>query len=561
MRKTNSLVILLGAILILSFIGSRISKNLGSTHVGGNETEDLEKFNEIVSYVSSFYVDDVEWNKTIQGAIDGLLSGLDPHSVYISSQDAKLNEESFQGKYEGIGIQYDVIDGYLTVITPIPGSPSDKLGLLPGDKIIAIDGISAIGISSSDVPKKLKGPKGTSVDITVMREGTEDPLDFTIVRDDIPIFTINTTFLSEDSTGYISLGRFAKITEDEMSEALGTLNNQGMKRLILDLRWNAGGFLDQAVKLASQFIAGHKKIVYTEGRLKDFDEEFYTDTFNHRKVYEMPLIILINNASASASEIVAGAIQDYDRGLIIGTTSFGKGLVQREFPLNDNSKLRLTISKYYTPSGRLIQRPYKGKEIDQYYASVFDSAQVVATEDSVAARPVFHTSKGRKVFGGGGISPDVAITYISMDKVPALSQKFFQKRLFFEVASRYAKNNKYLEESFSSYLKTFKINQSMLTHLEELAIEKDIEFSRSDFRQNAAYFKSRLKAEIARSLWGTEKYYQVLLLYDNQYNEARKLFFQAEELLNGTEFQKMRDNVPAKTDIIGMYLRLDFARS
>jgi carboxyl-terminal processing protease len=373
MRKTNSLIILVGAILILSFVGSRIKQRLGSPFDGKNESQNLEKFNEIVSYVSTFYVDDVQWDKAMMGAIDGLLSELDPHSVYISSQEAKLNEENFQGQYQGIGIHFDVIDGYLTVITPIPGSPSDELGLLPGDKIISINGVSSIGISSNEVPKKLKGPKGTSVDITVMREGVDEPIEFTIIRDDIPIYTINTSFLSSDSTGYISLGRFAKITEEEFDTALEELSSQGMKRLILDLRWNAGGYLDQAVKLASRFIDGHQKVVYTEGRLSEFDEEFFTDTFSKHKVYDIPLILLINNASASASEIVAGAIQDYDRGLIVGTTSFGKGLVQREFPLNDDSRLRLTISKYYTPSGRLIQRPYEGKELDQYYSTLIDS--------------------------------------------------------------------------------------------------------------------------------------------------------------------------------------------
>jgi carboxyl-terminal processing protease len=539
MRKTNSLIILVGAILILSFVGSRIKQRLGSPFEGKNESQNLEKFNEIVSYVSTFYVDDVEWNKAMMGAIDGLLSELDPHSVYISSQEAKLNEENFQGKYQGIGIHFDVIDGYLTVITPIPGSPSDELGLLPGDKIIAINGVSSIGISSNEVPKKLKGPKGTSVNITVQREGVEEPIKFTIIRDDIPIYTINTSFLSSDSTGYISLGRFAKITEEEFDTALEDLSNQGMKRLILDLRWNAGGYLDQAVKLASRFIDGHQKVVYTEGRLSEFDEEFFTDTFSKQKVYDIPLIILINNASASASEIVAGAIQDYDRGLIVGTTSFGKGLVQREFPLNDESRLRLTISKYYTPSGRLIQRPYEGKELDQYYSTLLDSMIGNAETDSTEERPIFYTAAGRTVFGGGGITPDVNIKYVTGDKVPSLTQKFFQKRLFFEVASHYVNNRKNFNYTLPEYLDTFRIEYSLLNELEELALQKEITFSHLDFRQNSDYFKSRIKAEIARVLWGSDKYYQVLLLYDNQYSEARKLFMRMDSMLHPSAAEEL----------------------
>ncbi len=542
MRKLNTFIIVLGAILILSFVGSRINNHLSYPSGSKEESTNLEKFNEIVEYVSSFYVDDVQWNNAMQGAIEGLLSELDPHSVYISSQDAQLNEENFQGKYEGIGIQFDVIDGYLTVISPISGSPSDKLGLLPGDKIISIDGESSIGISTSDVPKKLKGPKGTSVDITVMREGVDNPLEFTIIRDDIPIFTVNASFITEDGTGYISLGRFAKITEDEMINTLQELDESGMQRLILDLRWNAGGYLDQAVKLASLFIKGHKKIVYTEGRLPDFDEEFYTDTYDHLQVYEVPLIVLINNASASASEIVAGAVQDYDRGLIVGTTSFGKGLVQREFPLNDNSRLRLTISKYYTPSGRLIQRPYKGKEIDQYYADHVDSIVTESIEDTLKEHSVYYTASGREVYGGGGIAPDVVINYISRDKKSSLTQKFFQKRMFFDIASRYANSNGTIKAAFQSYLKYFEVDRSLLQELENQARQKKIEFSSADFWQNTEYFKSRLKAEIARSIWGTEKYYQVLLLYDNQYNEALGLFSHAEDLLNPSKSRKLVKN-------------------
>jgi carboxyl-terminal processing protease len=531
MKKLNSFIVLLGVILILALIGSRITDYLDRPNGGENESQNLEKFNEIVKYVSAFYVDDVQWNNAMKGAINGFLSELDPHTNYISAQDAKLNEESFEGRYEGIGIQFDVIDKYLTVITPIPGSPSDKLGLLPGDRIISINGESAIGISSTDVPKKLKGPKGTSVDITVMRESLNEPLDFTIVRDNIPIFTINSSFITSDSTGYISLGRFAKITEDEMGEALDELSDAGMKRLIFDLRWNAGGFLDQAVKIASMFIKGHKKIVYTEGRLSDFDEEFFTDTFNHRKVYDIPLIVLINHASASASEIVAGAIQDYDRGLIVGTTSFGKGLVQREFPLNDDSRLRLTISKYYTPSGRLIQRPYKGKEIDQYYSTVMDSMPAETPLDSSAEKPIYHTSGGREVYGGGGITPDIVVKYKSRDKSPSLTQRFIQKRLFFEVASKYASNHKSLKKSFNDYLHSFEVDEYLLNELKNLVDKKDIDYTDSEFMANKNYYKSMLKAEIARNIWGNEKYYQVLMLYDNQYKKALSLFYRLDELL------------------------------
>ena len=531
MRKTNTILLIISIILILFLFGSRFTSSFKNVFRDSKEAENVEKFNEIIRYVSTFYVDDVNWDEAMMGAIEGLLSELDPHSVYISKEDAMLNEENFQGKYQGIGIHFDIIDGYLTVISPIPGSPSDKIGLLPGDKIVSINGESAINISGNDVHKKLKGPKGSSVDVTITRTGVKEPLEFTIVRDEIPIFTINTSFLNPDSTAYISLGRFAKITADEMDKALEELSARGMKRLILDLRWNAGGLLDQAVKLASEFIGGHKKIVYTEGRLSDFDEQFFTDSFDKEKVYNIPMIILINHASASASEIVAGAIQDYDRGLIVGTTSFGKGLVQREYVLNDNSRLRLTISKYYTPSGRLIQRPYEGKEIDQYYSTMYDSAISVEEPDSSDQRPEYFTTSGRKVYGGAGISPDVRVKSISKDKTPSLTQKFFQKRLFFEIASKYANNHGYLKNSFQSYLESFQVSTELLNEFKAHAAKKEVDFSNLQFRQNHDYYRARLKAEIARSLWGTERYYQVLLIYDNQYLEALKLFYEIEKLL------------------------------
>ena len=534
MRKLNAIIIASSILLILILFGSRFGREIRPILGFDSESRNIGKFTEIVDYISTYYVDDVDWDQTMIGAIDGLLRKLDPHSVYISAEDAELNEENLQGMYQGIGIHFDIIDGYLTVIVAIPGSPSDKLGLLPGDKIVEIDGESAYGISVNDVPKKLKGPKGTKVEIKVRRNGIPEDLDFTIIRDDIPISSVNSFFMTADSTGYVSVGRFAKITNDEVENALQELLAQGMKRLILDIRWNAGGLLDQAVKLSAKFLSGRQKIVYTEGRLSEFNEEFYTDTFSSETVFEQPLIVLINHGSASASEILAGSIQDHDRGLIVGTTSFGKGLVQREYPLKDGSRLRLTISKYYTPSGRLIQRPYEGKDIEQYYETTMDSVQADEAADSLADRPVYYTDNGRPVYGGGGITPDVIVKTVTNDKAPALTQKLYQKRLFFEVASAYAASHEYLEKDFNSFLTDFEVSEALLRQLKGLAIDRGIDFGHLTFQSNSGYFKSRLKAEIARSLWGNEKYYQVLLLYDNQYLTALQLFRNIEKLLHDT---------------------------
>jgi carboxyl-terminal processing protease len=530
MRKWSTILAFILIVLLLALIGSRLEPLIFNRYADSHKDENLEKFNRVIDYISAFYVDSVEWDSTMETAIESMLTQLDPHSVYIDAANAQLNEENFQGRYQGIGIQFDVIDGYLTVIAPIPGSPSDKLGLMAGDRIIKINGKSAIGISRADVPKKLKGPKGTSVRITVTRNGIDDELDFTITRDTIPIFTIDTYFMTEDSTGYIFITRFAKTTEEEFDSALALLESAGMKRLILDLRWNAGGYLDQAVKVASRFIHGKKRIVYTRGRLKEFKEDYYTDTFGARKVRNMPLIVLINNGSASASEIVAGAIQDYDRGILVGTPTFGKGLVQREFPLPDSSQLRLTISKYYTPSGRLIQRPYKGKDLSSYYDQSNDSVQV----DSQAARPVYFTSLGRKVFGGGGISPDSAVILNTLYREP-LIQRFAQQRVFFEFAARYAAQNQQLSRSFNSFKDSFTISNSALNDFKSLAREKGVEFSKETFGASQKYTKIRIKAEIARVLWGIDKYRQVMLEIDEQYILARKLFPFTRRILTGNK--------------------------
>jgi carboxyl-terminal processing protease len=392
MRRLSTIIILLLVVVILALIGSRLDDHLLNGFGGSEKVKNAEKFQRVVDYITAFYVDTVGWDSLMESAIEGILSDLDPHSVYINASNARINEENFQGEYEGIGIQFDVIDGFLTVISPIPGSPSDKLGLMSGDRIVKINNESVIGISRNDVPKKLKGPKGSSVNISVMREGIDELLDFSIVRDTVPIVTIDTYFLTEDSTGYIFLTRFAQTTEEEFDAALALLESAGMKRLILDLRWNAGGYLDQAVKVASRFLHGKKRIVYTRGRLPEFKDDYYTDTFGARKVRNIPLILLVNHGSASAAEIVAGAIQDYDRGILVGTTTFGKGLVQREFPLPDSSQIRLTVSKYYTPSGRLIQRPYKGKDINYYYDEIYDTTgKFMAVVGSLLTRSSYST--------------------------------------------------------------------------------------------------------------------------------------------------------------------------
>ena len=534
MKKKYQILLLILSIAIVTYSGIKVNNYLLGTEEKNVKVENQQKFLQSLNYISNFYVDDVDWDKSFQGAINGFLSNLDPHSIYISPSEVEINEENNTGKYQGIGIQFDILDGYLTVIAPISGSPSEKLGLMAGDKIIKINGENAVGLTTAEVQKLLKGEKDTSVDISILRKSVDKELKFTIIRDEIPINTVFTSFINEDKTGYIFLTRFSKTTEEEIEQALGNLEDQGMEKLILDLRWNPGGFLDQAVRIVGKFINGHKRVVYTRGRLSQFDEDYYTDSFGESVVRNYPIIVLINHASASASEIVAGAIQDYDRGLIVGETSFGKGLVQREFPLQDNSRLRLTISKYYTPSGRLIQRPYENTSLTEYYMADTDSIYEESSTDSLSQNK-FHTSNGRNVYGGGGIKPDVTVDYTSASKSQRLTQQLHQHRIFFEVAAEYANHNSYLSEDFENFLKNFKITNKLLNSVKDSASEKNIKINNKEFSNDLGYIKIRLKAELARSLWDNSKYYQIIMINDNQFQKALSLFPEAQKIIAGLD--------------------------
>ena len=496
-----------------------------------NEQKSIQKLQEVINLTHEYYVEDVDWETVSSKAIEGMLHALDPHSVYFTPEEAMNNDESFDGKYQGIGIQYDVIDGYINVISVIPGSPSEKVGLSAGDIIVEINGESAHGITNSEVPRKLKGPKDTIVEVGVNRAGFDELLNFKIVRDEIPIFTVNTSFMANDSTGYIWINRFASTTADELENALIILEKQGMKQLVMDLRGNGGGFLRQAVRVVGKFIADHKKVVYTRGRLAKFDEAHFTDEYGKSIERNYPLIVLINHSTASASEIVAGALQDYDRALIVGTRSFGKGLVQNEFVLNDGSRLRLTISKYYTPSGRLIQKPYRDKTYDEYYADneFYDETNQA---DSIKADSVFHTSMGRKVYAGGGILPDTVITYESYSKSPRLTQKLFEKRIFYEVAAVFASQNKSLKDDFDYFASGYNLPAKWLNALKIKAKDNDVIFPEEDWQTDNQFIMNRLKAEIARNFWSQKEFWQIILQDDNQFKEALTLFPLAKKIQN-----------------------------
>jgi len=522
-RSSTFLVL---AVVILGSVGFVLTHN-AFAGIQKDLHSQMAKMMEVARFAQRHYVEDVDWDDAMEGAISGMLEQMDPHSVYISQDKASANKENFSGKYEGIGIQFDVIDGYLTVISAVPDGPADRLGILPGDKIVKINGVSSVGTDRNDVPGKLKGPKGTTVDVAIKREGQAEPLDFTIIRDIIPLSTITSNFMADDSTGYIQVNRFAAITSKEVEEKLVELEQTGLKRLILDLRGNSGGYLHEAVKLAGKFIKGHKLVVYTKGRNQRVDEEYYADHFGRKFVRNYPVIVLINRGSASASEIVAGAIQDYDRGLIVGENSFGKGLVQKEFNLQDGSAVRITTAKYYTPSGRCIQREYKGKRVDEYYSEVVDSSWY--SQDSLRNRPVFHTlKKGRTVYGGGGIQPDVRITANNISKSPTLTNEMLTKRVFFEFSNKWIADHPELATyTRKRFRDDFHLTQKGYRDFKAYTISKDVKVEEAEFKKDWEYIELRLKAEIARQIWDSNAYYYIALTGDKQFKRAMELFDQA----------------------------------
>jgi carboxyl-terminal processing protease len=467
-------VLLLIAALTLSY-----RFETGSAANNTNTLNHFQKINYILKVVDNVYVDEPDIDKVMEGAIEGMLKALDPHSSYIPADKQKEVEEDFVGHFGGIGIEFEIKDKYLTVVSAIPDTPSDRIGLMPGDKIIRIDKKTAFDITTEEVFKRLKGPVGTKVNITIARSGLEEPMDYEIIRAAIPIYSVIAECMLDDKiTGYISINRFANKTSAELENALNMLEAKGMKRLILDLRGNPGGLLDQAVEVVDKFIDKGKLIVYTKGRYKDFDDSFYsTSAATHKKV---PMIVLIDAGSASASEIVSGALQDHDRAFILGARSFGKGLVQRPFELGDGSVARITISRYYTPTGRLIQRPYdEGSEsyfLDRFTDPELISEEQVAKEDSIKkAETYFTLNKKRKVFGGGGITPDSLITY---DLLSPLMTDLFRQRAFQDYAISFFNNTKESEISwkndFEKFYNSFKLSEKMMNDFKAVLKEKKI---------------------------------------------------------------------------------------
>ena len=475
-----------------------------------------QKFGTLLNYIDKLYVEDADAAELVETAIVAMLEELDPHSVYIPAEDLKEADEPLNGNFEGVGIQFNIFKDTILVVSPIPGGPSEKLGIMSGDRIIMVDGnlVAGVGVTNNDVQKLLKGPKGTTVRVSIQRGNDPELLKYEIIRDQIPIFSIDAAYMVNARTGYIKINRFAKTTMEELYAALDTLQSQGMKDLILDLQGNGGGMLRTATEMADEFISGDKLLVYTEGRSFPKEE---TRASRKGRFEKGRLVVLIDEGSASASEIVSGAIQDWDRGLIVGRRSFGKGLVQRPVYLPDGSAVRLTVQKYYTPSGRCIQKPYE-EGVDAYRAERFDrfSQGELFTLDSLDLPDSlrFETRlQQRPVYGGGGILPDVFVPIDTSD-----NSEYFSRILRKGLDNRFAMT--YVDSLRSEllvryptperYLRDFKLSPADLDRFIAFAAAEEVAYVEEDWNTSQAAITLRLKAMIGRNIHNSQLFYQVI---------------------------------------------------
>lgn len=507
-----------------------------------NVFEQLSKIKDVLSLTEKNYVDNVDLKKLTEAAITGMLNTLDPHSVYIPTTQFERVTEEFRGKFEGIGVSFRVINDTITVIEPVGGGPSARLGILSNDRIVRIDDSSAIGFDDNRVMRTLRGPRGTKVKVSIIRPGVREILDFEIIRDEIPLTSVDAAFMVGKDIGYIRVNQFKETTSSEMDKALARLSGSNMKRLVLDLRSNGGGYLDQAYRMADLFLDGGspqapRMIVYTKARRPENEETHFARSGD---AYErLPVIMLVDNGSASASEIVAGAIQDWDRGLVVGETTFGKGLVQRQWKLADGSAFRLTIAKYYTPSGRLIQRPYEGKAKDQYQREAFtrqeqegENLEHAVDAHADSAGPTFKTSSGRTVRGGGGITPDYIV---KPGNVTALFSNIARRNLFYDFTKEYMEGRGLplrttYAEGVTMFKTEYQIPTSVVNDFRAFVASKGVEVIEKEFEQDREFLVTRLKASIGQTLYGYEGWIAIMLDVDAQFQRALTLFPEAEKI-------------------------------
>lgn len=509
------------------YIGTRLQtpSGAGSSFFTLSPTG-FDKISDIITYIEQEYVDTVEKEKLMDLSIEKMLQTLDPHSSYITAADLNAANEPLEGNFEGIGVEFHIQDDTIMVVSAISGGPSEAVGIRSGDRIVEVNDtlVAGIGIGNNDVLRKLRGQGGTKVRVKIFRRGTPKLLSFTITRGKIPIYSLDAAFMADPKTGYIRISRFAATTYDEFVQASDKLDSQGMTRMIIDLRGNPGGYLDAATKIADEFISEGKSIVYTEGKSRPRADY---DATSGGRFENLPVIVLIDEGSASASEILAGALQDWDRGTIIGRRSFGKGLVQEQTVLPDGSAIRLTIARYYTPTGRSIQKPYKdGYEEYNNELNKRFTHQELLNLDSIKFPDSlkYTTPKGKVVYGGGGIMPDVFVPIDTTDS----SNPFFNLALaggeLTDFAYDYVDKNRTALTRFKD-IKTFQTN-FQVSDVTYNAFAREVTSNISntpdplEIAAASSYIKNLLKANIARQLFGSEGFYPIWLMSDPFYIKA-----------------------------------------
>jgi carboxyl-terminal processing protease len=516
-RQLFAVVVLVAALVSGTWAVGRVQESTDNTYAN------IERFIQVLTKVRDHYVEAVTTDKLMDSAIRGMLRTLDPYSQYLDKEEAERLETTTHGSFGGIGISIGIRDGWVTVISPIEGTPAWRAGIQGGDRIIKIDGVSSEGLSLDDAMKKMRGERGTKVELSIFREGRERPMDFTITRDVIQIKSVPYAGLLSSGVGYIRLSNFSERSREEIDAAIAKIEKQNPRGLILDLRYNPGGLLSQAVEVSEEFTPRGKKIVYTRGRDATQNRDFFSSASSPHSSY--PLVVLVNQWTASASEIVSGAIQDLDLGVVVGRTTFGKGLVQTVIPLTRSvrgPKLKLTTAKYYTPSGRCIQKEEQLK--DGALAEDDDpDGPRTALPDSMKTRkalPEYKTEAGRTVYGGGGIFPDLELDEL---KYPRIIEDLESKQIFFKYAVRYAVKHKDAPENYA-------ISSAMRDEFATLLKSEKFEFSPDSLSAAQRWVETAMRRELARRFVGDEEAYRVALEDDEQVRQSAALFDKAATL-------------------------------
>lgn len=502
------------ALMIGVLIGTQL--NMGPGSFAGNSG----KLDKLLQIIQKEYVDPIDTDSLSELAITALLSELDPHSTYIPPADLQSVNEDMEGNFEGVGIEFNVTEDTISVVAVVSGGPSEKAGILPGDRIVKIDGetVAGVKISNEQVIKKLRGQKGSEVKVSVNRRGSKGLVDFEIIRDRIPLYSVDAAFILRKNIGYIKISRFAATTFDEYQKAIQGLQKEGIQKLVLDLRGNPGGYLDQAIDLADEFLKDNELIVYTEGHNRKKQQYYATSAGDWE---DQPLVVLIDESSASASEIVAGALQDQDRATIIGRRSFGKGLVQEQMEFKDGSAMRLTVARYYTPSGRSIQRQYS-KGTAAYYEEMLQRMEHYGDEDStqkIGDTVKYYTKNKRVVYGGGGVHPDIVVKADSADFQPGLIALFNTgaiNRFAFEFSDENRETLKKTFPTYQSFAGSTQATQRIRTEFDSF-LKKSPETSGIKLSDAAVL---RAKAIVGRNIWGNAAYFYIIALDDKAIHAA-----------------------------------------